>query len=73
MDCIGPYAKIENCQIYGTDIRVTAYASGYPDTFFSVPARCSYKRKYIGGYFMARDEGPVFVAYNRFANRLSVR
>ena len=70
MDCIGPFAKVENCQIKGYDIRVTAYATGHADTFFSVPAKCSYKSKYIGGYFTDDGDGAVFVPYDRFTDRL---
>ena len=33
-DCLGPYAKVRNCPIDGTDIRLTCYATAYPDTFF---------------------------------------
>lgn len=25
-DCIGPYAKVRNCPVAGTSLRVTAYA-----------------------------------------------
>ena len=63
MDCLGPYAKVENCPIKGTDIRRTAYASGYADTFFSVPACTRYKGKYISGFFTSSEDGPVFVPY----------
>lgn len=51
MDCLGPYAKVEDCPIVGTDIRRTAYATNYADTFFSVPACTRYKGRYIGGFF----------------------
>ena len=71
-DCLGPYAKVESCPVDGRpDLRVTAYATGYADTFFSVPACAKIRGKYLGGFFTHRgEEGPVFVAHNRFADRL---
>ena len=60
-DCIGPFAKVENCPVAdsGGMLR-TAYASGYADTFFSVPAAMSYKGKRIAGYFTCEDGACVF-------------
>jgi hypothetical protein len=62
-DCLGPYAKVENCPIMVGDVEVgrrTAYASGYGDTFFSIPANTRWKGKYIVGYFTAEDGGCQF-------------
>lgn len=56
-DCLGPYAKVQNCPIHGTNIRLTCYATGYADTFFSVPACTRYRGKYIKGYFSLDGEG----------------
>lgn len=50
-DCLGPYAKVQNCPIAGTSRRQTCYATGYADTFFSVPAVCRIKGKRVRGYF----------------------
>ena len=50
-DCLGPYAKVANCPIAGTDLRLTCYATGYADTYFSVPACTRHKGKHIRGYF----------------------
>ena len=62
MDCLGPYAKVENCPIDGTDLRRTCYASGYADTFFSVPARTRLRGKIIKGFFTVDgDNGIRFV------------
>lgn len=70
-DCLGPYAKIQNCPVAGTDLRLTCYANGYADTYFSIPAHTRYKGKYIGGYFTHRDDGGVeFCPYARFLDRL---
>ena len=66
MDCLGPFAKIENCLIDGTELRKTVYATGYSDTFFSVPARCSHKGKYVSGYITLHDESPVFVPNDQY-------
>lgn len=66
MDCIGPYAKVQNCPIIvnGVEIgRRTCYASGYADTFFSAPANTRGKGKYISGYFTGECE---FHPYDRF-------
>lgn len=57
-DCLGPYAKVENCPIAGTSLRRTCYASNYGDTFFSVPANTTIKGKYIEGYF-SLDNGAI--------------
>lgn len=51
LDCLGPYAKVRNCPIAGTTVRLTCYATGYADTWFSVPACTRYKGKHIKGYF----------------------
>jgi hypothetical protein len=59
MDCLGPYAKVQNCPIKGTDLRLTCYASGYADTFFSVPACTQYRRKHISGFFTMDGEGGI--------------
>lgn len=50
-DCLGPYARVQNCPIAGTNLRRTAYATGYADTWFSVPACTRYKGQHISGYF----------------------
>lgn len=73
-DCLGPYAKVQNCPIDGTDLRLTCYATGYADTYFSVPACTRYRGRYIGGFFTSAensDSGSIrFVPYDRFIDRL---
>ena len=69
-DCLGPYAKVEHCPIEGTSIKVTAYATGYADTFFSVPACCRVKGRYVKGYFTGRDSGVVFVVLDAYKDRI---
>lgn len=59
-DCLGHFAKIVNCPIEGTSLRLTCYATGYADTWFSVPACTRYRGRYIRGYFTRREDGPVF-------------
>ena len=56
-DCLGPWAKVNNCPIHGTEIRRTAYATGYADTYFSVPAVTRYKGRRITGYLTTNEEG----------------
>jgi len=36
-----------------------------------VPACTRYKGQYIGGYFTSREDGVVFVPYDRFRARLA--
>lgn len=59
-DCLGPFAKVCNCPISGTDKRLTCYATGYADTYFSVPACTRYRGKHIRGYFTICDDGVEF-------------
>lgn len=54
-DCLGPYAKVKNCPIHGTDKRLTCYAIGYADTYFSIPACTRHRGKHIRGYFTVND------------------
>lgn len=56
-DCLGPYAKVTNCRIAGTTVRRTVYATGYADTYFSVPACCKIGGKRINGYLTVDDDG----------------
>jgi hypothetical protein len=72
MDCLGPYAKVQNCPIKGTDLRLTCYATGYADTFFSVPACTRHKGKYIGGFFTMDDGACVFVPMTKYEDRLPI-
>jgi hypothetical protein len=55
-DPLGPFAKVENCPIAGTDIRLTCYATGYADTFFSIPAETKYRGKRVVGYFTMNED-----------------
>lgn len=70
-DCLGPYAKVQNCPIAGTELRRTCYATGIADTFFSVPACTRVRGRYVGGYFTTTDDGGIeFRPYDRFKDRL---
>lgn len=60
-DCLGPFAKVQNCPIDGTGIRLTCYATGHADAYFSVPAVTRYRGQRIKGYFTLGDDGCVFV------------
>lgn len=59
-DCLGHFAKIQNCRVHGSDVRLTCYATGYADTFFSVPACTRRRGVYVSGFFTADEQGPVF-------------
>ena len=71
-DILGHYAKVRNCPIAGTDLRLTCYATGYADTHFSVPACTRYKGKHIRGFFTTRDDGLVFCVVDAHKNRLGL-
>lgn len=63
-DCLGPYAKVQNCPIAGTSLRLTCYATGYADTYFSVPAETRYKGKRVVGFFSIDDGAIEFHVMN---------
>lgn len=69
-DCLGPYARVQSCPIHGTTMRLTCYATGYADTYFSVPAMTRYRGRYIGGVFTMDDDAIEFRPYDRFKSRL---
>lgn len=71
-DCLGPYAKVRNCPIVGTTLRLTCYATGYADTFFSVPACTRHKGKHIGGYFTMDDGNIEFRPLDQFKPLLGI-
>lgn len=64
-DCLGPYAKVKNCPIAGTSLRLTCYASGYAETHFSVPAVTEHKGKRVVGYFSTDEDGIYFHVMDR--------
>jgi hypothetical protein len=59
-DCIGPYARVTNCPIAGTALRLTCYATAPADTYFSVPACTRYRGRYVRGYFTGTKAGTIF-------------
>jgi hypothetical protein len=59
MDCLGPYAKVKNCPIGNTEYRLTCYATGYADTFFSIPACTRIHGKHVKGYFSRDSDGAI--------------
>lgn len=72
-DCIGPYAKVQNCPIRGTDLRLTCYATGVADTFFTIPACTRRKGKHISGFFTQPNDCPggiEFVPMKQHKDRL---
>jgi hypothetical protein len=70
LDTLGPYAKVSNCPIEGTELRRTAYATGYAETHFAVPACTRVKGNYIGGFFTVEEGSIKFVPYDRYKDRL---
>lgn len=71
-DCLGPFAKVVNCPIAGTDLRLTCYATGYADTYFSIPACTRYKGQYVSGYFTQNDGCIEFHVMDRHRARLNL-
>ena len=71
-DCLGPYAKVQNCPIHGTTLRRTCYASGYADTYFSVPANTTIKGHYVKGYFTFEDNSIVFRVLDAYKHLLPI-
>ena len=58
-DCLGPYAKVRDCPIAGTTRRATCYATGYADTYFSIPAATRIRGRYVAGYFAIDSDGGI--------------
>lgn len=71
-DCLGPFAKVKNCPIEHTDLRLTCYATGYADTYFSVPACTRHAGKYVSGYLTVRDGSVVFCVKDKHKARVGV-
>ena len=73
-DTLGPYAKVRHCPIDGMEgLRLTAYATGYSDTYFSIPACTRYRGQYIAGFFAIRADGIVFVPSYQYSARFIPR
>lgn len=54
-------SKIENCRTnLAGDPRVTAFVTGEADSWFSIPAVCSYRGCRVRGYITSDDDGPLF-------------
>jgi len=71
-DCLGPFAKVQNCPVAGTDLRLTCYATGYADTFFSIPACTRRKGRHVRGFFTVDgDEGPIFNPMDAYKDRMA--
>lgn len=59
-DPLGPYAKVKNCRVNGLDRRYTCYATGFADTYFTVPACTRIKGHYIKGFFTLEGDDILF-------------
>lgn len=69
-------ALVRNCRcvdLEGNQVipRRTVYATGDPDTCFSIPAACSYRGKTIRGAIMSRDGELYFVPMRSERERLT--
>jgi hypothetical protein len=67
-DCLGPYAKVQNCPVRDEPHRYTCYATGYADTFFSIPACTRIRGKYVRGFFTLDSDGNV--EFIKFATKV---
>lgn len=56
-----------------TGVRLTCYAQGHADTFFSVPAATRYRGKRIKGYFTDKEGACVFMATGESAAYFTVK
>lgn len=52
-------ARVNNCrwESLANEPRITAYATGHADTYFSIPAVCSYKGRRVVGYLTGDGDG----------------
>lgn len=68
-DCLGPYAKVVGCPIHigehDTGLRRTCYATGYADTYFSIPACTRIGGAHVAGYFTTNEAGISFQVMDR--------
>lgn len=67
-DCLGHFAKVQNCPVLvaGVELtRRTCYATGYASDAFSVPACTRRNGKHVKGYFTGTETGPVFHVLGR--------
>lgn len=74
-DCVGPYAKVQNCPVMldGVEIlRRTCYATSPARDFFSVPACTKVLQIHIGGFFTTGDKGPEFHAHGKYREQLRI-
>jgi hypothetical protein len=64
-------SRVNACRIDGVDYRLTVYATGEPDTYFSQPAATRRRGRYIAGYLTRDESGYVFHAMDRHKARLT--
>ena len=60
-DCTGDKVFVDT-RVYLAK-RYTCYASGYADTFFSVPANTRIGGRHVGGFFSLNDGAVEFIGY----------
>lgn len=69
-------ALIRNCPVVNSTCITprTVYVTGEADTWFSVPAACTYKRKVVRGYITSDDSGQyVFRIHSNEPGYMGVR
>jgi len=55
-------ARINNCRINGSEARRAVYITAEADSYFSIPAACKVRGKYVKGYVTSDDSGNIFHA-----------
>jgi hypothetical protein len=70
-------AKIQNCQIHGTDLRRMVYITNDPDTWFSIPAETKVHGMRITGYVTTEDDAfgntnMVFRSHSQYHEHLQI-
>lgn len=63
LDCLGPYAKVRNCPVEGESRHYTCYATGYADTYFSIPTCTRIRGKRVRGFFTHDETGIIFIKH----------
>ena len=64
-DCLGPFAKVQNCPVEGASRRYTCYAQRTADTFFSIPAATRIRGQRVHGFFtLDNNSGVKFIPHS---------
>lgn len=76
LDCIGPFAKVQNCPIMvgGAEAgRLTCYASNVADTLWTIPANTRKNGRYVAGFFHYEDGSVAFRPFDRYTHLFNTK